>query len=225
MKNTNQKGFVVPLAVIIVVLLTAGGVYLGMKNRKIIVVVTPDTTRQEQSTIKQEQSTIESEYEKDLVEKKTRAAQIRAALFINQSTSNKKIYTNNSYDFSFGYPEDWVLNEKSSTQNVVVFTTPSDINFSVVAGNITDVKGNIVTLEEYFTQYSYDVNYSRNTKVIGSISWMVFTSNTNPNYGSIRYITVKGDIKYEFIMNINRPVTTADFQLMEEIVGMFTFTK
>lgn len=114
MKNT-QKGFIVPLLIIIAVLVVGGGVYFYSQKKSDISQTngvkdnTQPVSNTETSSNTDSQQT-EAEYQKLAAEKKAQADKIRSALF---PLANLKTYTNSSFGFSFQYPQSLTLHVKT----------------------------------------------------------------------------------------------------------------
>lgn len=143
---------------------------------------------------------------------------------IVKPASGWKTYTNTDNIFSFSYPNEWEINKAFTTTSSVNFIGSGDIFFALSIGKITDVRGKIVTLEKNLEDYGYNINYNREDKVINGYPWLQFISKTSSNNSSIRFVTTKNDVRYEFIMNVERPMTNADLELANKIVSSFKFT-
>lgn len=131
----------------------------------------------------------------------------------NLVTSDWKTYIDKEYGYEYSYP---------NKQNFII--SSKDIAFAMISGKITDANGKLITLAEYLKYYNYYENYNKEDITFNGILWLKFISKDDQSGVSIRYITVRNDIKYEFVLNLSRKINLNDKILMDDIVKTFRFT-
>lgn len=203
MKN-NQNGFIIPLIIAIVILIS-GGFYLYSKNK----------ISNENNTVGDQN--IENGNTEPVVSEKTNVKENNSS---DSNTSNNK-YTNTKYGFEFKYPSNWSVKDQGTFITLSnysdeylanyhnkngEFSNPSDAQMVFISIEKIDSK---VALNEYLNDKRWAGHASKDVTISNNVSGIqaVFDSGEGLNHPVTKYFFKNGNI----VINISNS-TSLNYQ-------------